>query len=185
MLEKVVIAAVAGLFGLMPLALQWLSARRKTKSYEHKLSALSCELDFLVKLMNLSSQELENDSSQASSEMTLSIRLEAQRIFADYRSLQQTETKAKSVHTVVPLFRRCFLLFQPTSTKVWLIHSSFYVLMIFAISMVISEYQSPTFDPETGENNFTNLLIGTIVIFGPIIIYLQRVAMRHYRGKQE
>jgi len=178
MIEKIFIAMIAGLFGLIPVILQWLSGRRKTRSYEHKLSTLSKELELLEKLISVCNLGTENDDYQGSNDAVKRYKEEAERIFVEYKSLQENDLEQKPAPFEISFIRRAFLLFLPVTTMGWLLHTLFYFLMTFMLVMILPEWESPTIDPETGENQFTSLLIGLAVIFGPIFIILQRSAIR-------
>ena len=169
MLEKILIAMVAGLFGVLPAIFQWYSGRNKAKTYEHTILKLSNELEFLDKVKKFDS----NDPLLVSD-----VEDEVKSIYQQYKSLQENKAVEKIKDTKIFILRRAFLLFKPFSFKGWFIHTTFYVIMIFALSMLLSEYQDPVIKPETGESRFESVLFGSVFIFGPILLLLQRIAIK-------
>ena len=169
MLEKVLIATLAGLFGVLPAIIQWISGRNKIKSYEHKIQKLSNELEFLDKVRKF---------DEENGELTSQAHLEAERIFQQYRELQTNDTEEKIQDTRISFVRRAFLLFKPLSFKASIVHTIFYVLFFFISSMIISEYGTQEIDPVTGRNSFNMFMIGISVMFGPVFFLLQRIALR-------
>ena len=74
--------------------------------------------------------------------------------------------------------RRMLLLFTPVSAKGWSYHTLFYVLVLFSIAMIVTDFQAPTYDPVTGESEFGLLVIGVVVLFGPPVFLFMRLANR-------
>jgi len=178
MVEKLLVAVVAGLFGLLPVLLQWLSARGAAKSRNTRITLLSEELQFLERWVNLSRVGLGEGQTQPGGTLSQAVQADLAQILAEYRSLREQELKSHARPESVSFGRRALLLFRPSTGRGWLIHTTFYFLTIFALAIIVSDYQSPTFDPETGENEFKYLLIGLFVIFGPILFLLRRAALR-------
>jgi hypothetical protein len=75
-------------------------------------------------------------------------------------------------------FRRTFLLYSPNTTVGWVLHTVFYMILFVFISSLILDWFNPTYDPETGTNEFWYLLIGLTVILGPPLLIVQRLARR-------
>jgi len=179
MVENLLVSIVAGLFGLIPLILQWLSDRSKTKSKHDRILKFSNELEFLEKWVNLYSESLTNEKTQQVQMAPQSVQSDLERILAEYRYLrEESELGEQERPSKVSFIRRMLLLFRPSTEKARLIHSIFYFLLIFAIAMLVSDLQSPTFDPQTGENEFGDLLLGIIIFLGPPLLLLQRAAIR-------
>jgi hypothetical protein len=44
--------------------------------------------------------------------------------------------------------------------------------------MIVADLLNPTYNPQTGQNEFIDLLIGMMVILGPVLFLLQRLARK-------
>lgn len=185
MFEKLFVPVVVGLFGLLPAVLQWISDRGRTRSRNHQVSRLSTELEFLERWANLSRVGLDDEKTQKTATAPLTVQQDLERILAEYRSIKESELEDQVGSAQVSFGRRALLLFRPSTGKGWLTHTAFYFLIIFAIAMIVSDLQSPTFDPETGENEFKYLLIGVVVIFGPLLFLLQHAGVRRRKRELE
>jgi|GEM_PF-3130604 len=179
MIEKMLVSMVAGLLGLVPAILQWFTERGKAKNRHNQLVKLSNELEFIEKWIKIKN-DCTGDDTKENAALLINVQNDMVRILDDYRLIKQKESQARIEGAKIPAFRRMFLLFTPLSPKGWLIHSAFYVLIIFAVSIIISDFQHPTYDPETGANEFTDLLIGLVILFCPIFIFLQWVGVRDW-----
>jgi hypothetical protein len=170
-LEKILLAMIAGLFGLLPALMQFLSQRASARSHNNHIARLMSELEFLERVSSL---------SKGAESPRLDVNQDAARILGEYRALREGEAKAKAAQgpVKVSFVRRLLLLFTPPTATGWVLHTVFYVLLIFIGAMLISDYQNPTYDPTTGENEFIYLVIGIVVIFGPILFFLRRAAVR-------
>ena len=176
MLEKLIVGVFVGLVALIPALLQFISDRGKTRSRNHQVSRLSTELEFLERCANLS--RLDKEQAQQAGMPPLAVEQDLARILAEYRSLKEDELQDQRGPAQVSFGRRALLLFRPSTGRGWLIHTTFYFLMIFMITALAIDLQSPTFDPETGENEFKYLLIGFLIMFGPPLFFLRRAAVR-------
>jgi hypothetical protein len=178
-LEKVIVAVVAGLFGLMPVILQWIAKRGESRSRHNQITKLTEELNFIEKWVKLSQET----STEQVSSPPHSVQNDLFSILNEYREIRtRKEVNAASQPlSEVGLFRRWFLLFSANSTKGWIVHTIYYFLVIFMFAVVIGDLESPTYDPETGESQFVYLLIGLAVIFSGPLIVLQRMAIRFRR----
>jgi hypothetical protein len=91
---------------------------------------------------------------------------------------KQDEFKKPTIETNhLSRMRRAFLLFGPSTTKAWLIHIVFYILLLFCGLALIGLSLQPT-DPSTGENTLAYGLFGMVLLFGLPLLLLQRVAIR-------
>ena len=177
MLEKLLVAGVAGLLGLLPVLFQWLSARSAARSRNKRIELLSEELKFLEQWVALSGAGLAEGQTQQGAPPARVIQTDLAVVLTEYRSLRETELEHHARPEDVSLIRKVFLLFRPTTGMGWLIHTSFYFLTITMIVMLASDLASPTHDA-AGQNEFSSLLIGLLVIFGPIEILLVRAGVK-------
>jgi hypothetical protein len=178
MLEKLIVPIVAGLFGFIPVLIQWLSARGQARSRSTHISRLSSELAFLEQWIKLSRTGSAQERKAEDGPVPEAVQAELASILAEYKSLREKALEIHKRPTEVGFVRRALLLFRPLDGTGWFIHTTFYVLIAFAIAMILSDLQSPTFDPKTGENQFMYLLIGLLTIFVPLLVILQRAAIR-------
>ncbi|MGJ8652291.1 MAG: hypothetical protein ACSHX8_03365 [Opitutaceae bacterium] len=178
MLEKIIAALIAGLFGLLPALFEWLSNRSKKKLREARLTSLQDELNFLERWSKLANQSgIKNQEVDASGSST-NIKPELYRLLNEYRSFYRLNLRKSQVIKEISVFRKIFLLFKPHNFTAWLVHTLYYFLFCFVSIALIIDYMNPTFDPDTGENEFIYLVIGFAVLLGPPIVILQRLAIR-------
>ena len=181
MLEKIIVAVIVGLIGLVPVLLQSLSNKRREKGFSSQLKKLQDELGFLEKWKTFSSTVHETkDQYNETANKIIGESLHS--ILEQYKTLNEEESKFKQEKDVtdvkqISLIRRLFLLFLPQSFTGWILHSFFYFLVIFSTVMIISEIVTPTIDDTTGDS-MVFLLIGTIIIFGIPALILQRLAIK-------
>ena len=171
MIEKIFIAMVAGLIGIVPALLQWLSARNKVKSKEHDLYKLSNELEFLERLAKFTQERDTETAEQGKNEFAKSIAAEVERLFYQYKLLQNLESEVVAKPVKLSLIRRSTLLYQPQSIRGWVVHTIFYMLFAFSIAIILGNL-----DMQEKEDEFLSLILGMIAIFGPIFLILQRIA---------
>lgn len=187
MLEKILVAVVAGLFGLIPAVLQWIAERAKRRGKSHVLSELKDELDFLEKWgkairdLGVSPTATENAAGSSMPSLLASeIEKDMRRVLQRYRQIGAFKQVVDNREILeLPWFRKMLLLFKPRSTLGSIYHTAFYFLIFFFIAILISDYSAPTFDPKTGENEFKYLVIGLTVILGLPILLLQRAAVNN------
>jgi hypothetical protein len=160
---------IAGLFGLLPAIMQFLAQRATARSHNNHIARLMSELEFLERVSSL---------SKSGERAQLDVNPDAARILSEYRALREGEAKAAQKPVKVSFVRRLLLLFTPPTATGWVLHTAFYVLLIFIGAMLVSDYQNPTYDPDTGENEFIYLVVGVVIIFGPILFFLRRAAVR-------
>ena len=173
MIENIVVALVGGLFGVLPAAIQMLSNRAKRGSTAQKLASLSNDLNFLEQWARLSKEYGSDPLGTHRDSINERVRSDLDNLLIRYQALKEREASQQLREIVeISFFRRVFLLFVPVSGSGWLYHTLFYVLIFFSISMIVTGWQEPIINPETGENDFTNLLIGMAVILLPIAVFL-------------
>ena len=173
MIEKILIAMVAGLFGILPAFLQWLSARNTAKSKEHNLHKLSNELEFLERLVKFAQEYGTETDDKEKNKLSKSIPDEVERIFYQYKLLQNLKSEVAEKPVEISLLRRSTLLYQPQSISGWSVHTIFYMLFIFSIAVILGNL-----DMLEEDGDFFDMILGMIVIFGPIFLILQRIATR-------
>jgi hypothetical protein len=169
--EKVLLALIPAIFAFFPALLNWLSNRASARGRAGSLALLSNELKFLEQWANLARADPPEGQTRGSAPSSLQPDLD--RILAEYRAPhKEQETREQPEH--VPMLRKGLLLFRPLSGKGWILHSSFYFLMIFAFSMIASEIAYP--DP--AEGTLMDLVLGIMIIFLPILFFIVRAALR-------
>src|SRR4051812_12408379 len=125
LIDKLLVAAVAGLFGFLPVLLQWLSARAAAKSRTSRITLLSEELKFLEQWVNLSNVRSPEEQTPERPRVPEAIQVELANILSEYRSLREQELKGQARPENVSFLRRALLLFRPSTRIGWLIHSTF------------------------------------------------------------
>ncbi len=178
MIENLTIAIVAGMFGFLPALLQWISDRNKTRSINHRITKLSTELNFIEQWAKLSGSVSGSSESGASSASSGKVQQLLDSILNEYASIRTAKLEERTKPAEVSVIRRMLLLFRPSSGGGWMIHTIFYFLVFFIVAIIISGIQEPMINPETGENELLFLLLGIAILFGPLLIFLQRMAMR-------
>lgn len=177
MLERLLVAVVAGLFGMVPVLVKWLVDRGAARGRHNRIQRLSTELDFLERWIKLSG-EGQNQGDLQVAPPSQAVQADLTSILEEYRFLKEQELTEHVSPAKVSFARQAMLMFRPFTGRAWLIHTVFYFLIIFAVAMIVADLQAPTYDPDTGENEFKYLLIGILVILGPPLVLLQRAAVR-------
>lgn len=172
MIEKLLLALIPAVFAFIPALLSWLSNRASARGRAGRLAQLSNELKFLEQWANLARADVREGKSPGPAMSSLQPDLD--RILTEYRAHRKQEMLGEERPEHVPALRKALLLFRPLSGKGWMLHSAFYFLAVFAFSMIASEIISP--DP--AEGSLTDLVIGVIVIFVPILFFIARAALR-------
>lgn len=174
-LQQIILAVVGGLFGILPVVLQGLANRASRKSTSHRLEQLSADLDFIEQWSRLSREQ----NCGAEPAPTLQLQGDLDRVLRNYRALKaRDEHEDVREFTEISLVRRMFLLFTPASARAWIYHTVFYVLVLFSVVLLADDWFNPTFDAETGQNEFYSLLIGLLLVFGLPAVLLARKANR-------
>jgi len=173
-------ALVAGLFGLLPILIQRISERSKAKSKQHKISKLANELEFLKQWVNLYLEGIGKPEEQTEKSSQV-LQPDLDRILTEYRSLKEEEDKeAQKVleaSAEVSLARRVLLLYRPISGMAWVVHTIFYILVLFVTALLVTGGIDVTQDV-LKPSGFMMLVLGAVIIFGPLLVVLQRVAVR-------
>ncbi len=172
-LQQIIVAVAVALCGILPALLQSLANRASRKTTSHRLQQLSTDLDFIERWSKLSREQ----QSGAEPAPTPQLQGDLDRVLRQYRAL-----KARDAHEDIREFpeisflRRMFLLFTPASPVAWIYHTLFYVLVLFSTVLLVEDWRNPTFDPETGQNEFIYMLILVLVLFGLPAMLLARKA---------
>jgi hypothetical protein len=181
-IQQIIVAVVVALCGILPALLQGLASRASRKTTAHRLEQLSTDLDFIERWSKLSREQ----QSGAEPAPALQLQGDLDRVLRQYRAL-----KARDAHenirefTEISFLRRMFLLFTPASPKAWIYHTVFYVVVLFSTVMLVEDWRNPTFDPETGQNEFVYLLTGFLLLFGLPAILLVRKANQERKRQIE
>lgn len=172
-LEKVLLALIPAIFAFVPAILNWLSNRALARGRAGRVALLSNELKFLEQWAALSRTQ---PTAAEASAPTPSLGPDLERILSEYRAIREREAAAADRPEQVSAWRRALLLFRPLSFKGWLLHTAFYFLTIFALSMIASEAIAPPV--EGAESTLIHLLIGVAVLFVAPLWLLRRSALR-------
>jgi len=173
---QILVAIVAGLFGLGPVIIEMITNRARRGSSAQKIAILNDNLDFLEKWSTLYEQhQLEGQTDQ---DKATSARIQSDlvRILAQYQALKEREKEQQRQVVTISWPRRMLLLFLPHTARGWFYHTLFYVLVLFSATMIFSEVQNPVIDPITGESELMALLFGMVIIFSLPAIFLVRRA---------
>lgn len=172
-LQQLIVAVAVALCGILPALLQSLANRASRKTTSHRLQQLSTDLDFIERWSKLSREQ----QSAAESAPTPQLQGDLDQVLRQYRAL-----KARDAHEDIREFpeisflRRMFLVFTPASPVAWIYHTLFYVLVLFSTMLLVEDWRNPTFDPQTGQNEFIYMLILVLVLFGLPAVLLARKA---------
>ncbi|WNO08128.1 hypothetical protein [Teredinibacter sp. KSP-S5-2] len=169
MVEKILMALIAGLFGLLPIIIQMLNERSRRRSATFRLDRLIKEIEFLEAYGRVTESYGEAQNPGLMSADLLSVREEYKQIRFD---LEKSTAKSS-----ISWWQRLFLLFRPLSTKGWVVHTAFYFLVIFCAAMMVGDLLHPTQNLQTGESEFIYLVIGISILFGPLFFWLQKTAI--------
>jgi len=191
-LDALVITFVAGCFGLIPLMWQISVTRAQRRDRMTRLSHPRAELELLERLNALQGAVSAGDEA-AKRKLDLTISNAISYVMGQYNALAEiapskiassTEVAGKQRSPrEISFLRRAFLLYDPDSALGWILHTVFYVVLFVFTSMLIYDLFNPTYDPETGTNEFWYLLIGLTVILGPPLLIVQRIARHHSKPR--
>lgn len=173
MIEQLLIATIAGLFGLVPALIQWLVRRSQARSRDARVQRLKAELELLEKCLLLS-RETSDAGLKVLSEQSLQEGIE--RVVAEYREWGHPRAPAEPEKPGRILWlRRWFLLYRPRSLAGWIIHSLYYFLWLFVLTMV-------AFSVGAEDLHLPTLVLGLLMIFGPMILALQLLGLRRRKA---
>jgi hypothetical protein len=173
-LTKIGLATIPAVFAFIPAILNWLSSRAMAKGRIGRINQLSCELKFLEQWAAMARDP---DVGQGEKVASLSHRVqpELDQILTEYLALRELEIKHRDKRNqYIPPIRKALLLFHPSTHKGWMLQVTFYFLTIFALVLVAQE-QWGTPDKE---RDVPSLVLGLVVIFGPILFFVARAAVR-------
>lgn len=180
MLEKIVLALVAGSFSLIPVILQAVNNRSRRRSKAHHLEALSGELDFLAKLGKVSHEVADHLGQEVPVSLIAAIQDDISTVKYRYDHLLiEHEEERHGRYEDINWVRRLLLLYLPVGSKAWIVHTLFFFLVIFTGAMIVEEILNPVYDPETGKATLPDLLLGIVILFGPVFVILQRMASKY------
>lgn len=168
--EQVFIALITGLLGLIPILIKWYSDRNHERSKQHYLTKLSNELEFLKQWSGLHRSGSEDPETKLAESRVLQPDLD--RILEDYRALKNEKPAEPAVEIEVPLMRRAFLLFLPTTWKSWIYHTIFYILLFFTTGFVLIGLSEETLRADW------EYFVFVVIVFGTPLILFQRAAAR-------
>ena len=172
--ENVVVALMAGLFGLLPVLMQWMSDRSKSKGRDRQIARLHSELEFLEQWATLSGSADSSGESNASP----GIQLQLDRLLAQYDDLKHKELHPEEKSTEVSLARRIVLAYSPSGGLAWVVHTLFYVLFFFSLAMLVSEIPWPLNKENIQKSEFGVALGAVMMFFALPLLILQRIAER-------
>lgn len=175
MLEKVVVPILIGLFGLLPAAVQWLAERNRSRSRQTRIQRLTSEVEFLAgwhKAARIAAGETAAETDERA-------RRHLDALATAYEALLDADRSPQARE--VGRLRRSLLLYWPDTDKAKLVHAGFYVVACTAVGVVLTEQPNFQYDPDTGSNDFIDLIIGSLIVFAPLLIGLQHWATRLHR----
>lgn len=188
MTEKIIIAGIVGLIGLIPGLLQWFSTKGREKGYASQLTKLFTELNFIEKLQKLYNENAGIGANAEDNKVFVDASLTS--ILTRYKalSLEEQDFADNKGGTTdirkISFIRKMFLLFTPRSTKGWILHSLFYAIFGWILAMVVVSAISPV-DTEiatTKVEEIMYLLVGSFLLFGIPMIIIQRVAIKNIKS---
>jgi hypothetical protein len=166
--REMVIAAVAGMFGLVPSFVDWILAERSQRSKRNRIQALHSEVEFFERLLNL-------EKAAPLPNLSVLPSIPFQRILDDYHSLQHEELEHESEIPMRLRLQRMFLLIRFTNRKARLSAIGFrvtgVVLMFLLFSVLVASEKS-----QSGRDIATTMA-GLTGLFGVPMIALQRFAL--------
>jgi hypothetical protein len=171
--EKIMIAAIAGVFGVVPIFLQWLGSIAKRRERATKLANLLTELEFLEHWQTLHLQ-LGGDLASSPDQTEHPLRAQLQSLLHRYHmlagpALQTTDRP----HGSTSFLRRLFLLYRPNTLKAWLWHTMFYSLFLMCLGILIVGVNQDGLSSE-----FAAGLFGALILFGPPLLLVHYLARR-------
>lgn len=135
---QLLVALVPGLFGLVPLIVQTVTARAQRRDRMTQLNQLRAELEILERLHTI--QEKVGASGEAANgQTTIDINDALSRVLDQYNKLAELApsdvvgSKQRSTQQL-SFLRRVFLLYDPPTNLGWMLHTLFYMLAFILVS---------------------------------------------------
>jgi hypothetical protein len=189
--KEVVVALLAGLFGLVPVMVQVITARAQRRDANTRLNNLRTELEFLERLSALQEKlGAAGDDDTPQPLMQSRIRAAVSSLLERYDALPESVPSLAGAKPFprrfpkrLPLLRRAFLLYKPETPLGWLLHTLFYTLTIVLITLLIGIFSTPP--PEPDPENFRASVSVFLIGFLGIPILVIRRAARYTERRQE
>ncbi len=136
---ELTVVFVAGFFGLIPLIVQLATTRAQRKERGTRINNLRAELEFLVQLNELHEKVGATDET-AKSQTNLVISDSLDKLLNQYNRLSHLPPSAaaggeQSSPRQLSFFRRAFLLYVPQTSSGWVLHTLFYVVAFYIVSL--------------------------------------------------
>jgi hypothetical protein len=188
--KEVVVVLLAGLFGLVPVMVQVITARAQRRDAITRLNNLRTELEFLERLGALQ-EKIGAGNDTAQQQMQSKIRTAVSSLLERYDALPEhvpTLVGAKPSYQRSPqqlsLLRRVFLLYKPETLLGWLLHTFFYILTFILIAeLYVAIFNAVSFPEGDIRMEIAVAVVFLIFLGGPILI-IHRVA-RYIALRQE
>lgn len=183
MSTEVLVALLAGMFGLAPIMLQVATARAQRKDKTARPNHLRAELEFLERLGTLHEQVVTREDP-ARLQTKARIGEAANNLLDEYKalpratgpSLEGARRSSEQTSKQFSIFRRMFLIYAPETLVGWVLHTLFYVLALILISLTLLG----TVGTEQGLAGglLTSLAVWGVIVGIPLLI-VQRLARRY------
>jgi|GEM_PF-2364423 len=178
--ERVAVTVVAGLFGLLPVLLQWLGSIASRRDRATRLKTLRAELDFLEQWQSLRATVAPGAGNPPQFEGGDSVQAELDGLLQEYRDLAHLRRSGSEASDPSGSFiRRLFLLYRPATAIGWLWHTLFYGLLIAALAFLAVGFLHDGFSVD-----FATGFAGSVVIFGPPLFVVHLLAGRSHRATE-
>jgi hypothetical protein len=172
--NELFIAAVAGMFGVIPTVFGWILARSASRKRRTRLGALHAEVEFIARLVKLETAVSSSGSSVWST-------LPLQRILHEYHSLQQEEQDHHKV-PVLHRVRRLLLLIPFVSRPARRFAIMFWLLFASLVWINAYSYSELRHGKIFGEE-FRSGLVGSSLMFGLAMVFVRRIGVKfEYRA---
>lgn len=176
--EKVVVATVAGLFGLLPVLLQWLGTIANRRDRATRLKNLRSELEFLEQWQSLRATVAPGAGNPPQAEGGESVQAELDGLLQEFHDLVHLRRSGpKASDPSGSFIRRLFLLYRPRTALGWLWHTLFYGVLIAALAFLTVGFLQDGFSGE-----FATGFTGSVVVFGLPLFVAHLLAARSHRA---
>lgn len=176
-LEKLLTVIIGGLFGLVPVMLQWFSTKSEDRHQIAQIKRLKDEIEVVEKLASLVKLSPPERPAAPYPEIYQDLQQSIADLTKHYRNITQkartgTETTVVNSLTEFHPLRRWFLMYKPLSNLGWLFQTIFYVLVFIGLAFFVSEFLEQQIDPSTGKPyGWGVAILGTSFFIIPALVF--------------
>jgi hypothetical protein len=179
---KEFISILVAMIGAFPPLLNWLSDKAKQSYGRRLLEEAKARMEFLEAWLRVKKELPANGADDHS---VTQINVELEKLLARYVELEALGPLRIPIELEnLGVFRRGLLLYLPQSLTQWIVHISFYIVLMTAFFFLIgAAIPQPGSDPQFRHLADNPMVLVGLVPFGVIIVLLQHLAVGIVRAR--